>query len=65
VFKGLISFSLAFLPFIVVTVLVKFTLEKATKGQKRSRGKVLPFFNHGAAGGWVFNATAQRLYLRE
>jgi len=43
---------------------VKFTLEQATKAQRRSRGIAL-LFNLGARWRWVVNATSRLLYPRE
>jgi hypothetical protein len=47
-----------------IKVKVKFSLEQATKGHRRSRCIVL-FFNLGARWGWVVNATPRPLYPRE
>jgi len=50
---------------VLVKVKVKFTLEQATKVQRRSRGILYSFFNLGARWGWVVNATPRPLYPRE
>jgi hypothetical protein len=48
-----------------IKVKVKFSLERAMKAQRGSRGIALLFLNPGTRWGWVVNSNPRPLYPRE